>query len=172
MRENWIMGKTLKGMHTFLVLVSLVSVSVIVAQQPRRRGPAPAPAPKSDLRIKYRTNTGGQTMESITMLKGARERSETNTSYMNMVNIVQCDLKRTIQLSDNARKYVITPMETGDSSGSTPSSSGSSVPAEQQVAGDIARAHFRWRRRHARKHSEALWRTGRLLDSEPFSSYH
>ena len=82
-------------------------------------------------------NTGGQTMESVTMLKGARERSETNTGYMNMVSIVQCDLKRTIQLSDSARKYVITSMETSDSSGSAPSSAVPSGPAEPSRRGGV-----------------------------------
>jgi hypothetical protein len=135
------MTKRLKGMHTFFVLLSLVSVSAIVAQQPRRRGPAPAPtaAAKSDLRIKYRMNTGGQTMESVTMLKGARERNETSMGYMNMnmVNIVQCDLRRTIQLSDSTRKYVITPMESSDSSGSTPGAAMSSGPAEPSRRGGV-----------------------------------
>jgi hypothetical protein len=127
------MRKRILKIHTFLVLLLLISVSVIVAQQPRRRGPAPAPAAKPDLRIKYRMNTGGQTMESVTMLKGARERNETATGYMNMVNIVQCDLKRTIQLSDSARKYVITSMETGDSSGAPSSTvpSGMGEPARR-----------------------------------------
>ena len=135
------MKKRFRGIDAFFVLLSLVSVSAIVAQQPRRRGPAPAPSaatsPKPDLRIKYRTNTGGQAMESVTMLKGARERSETNSSYMNMVSIVQCDLKRTIQVSDNARKYVITPMETNDSSGSAPNSAGSSAAAEPSRRGGV-----------------------------------
>jgi hypothetical protein len=132
------MGKRLNGIHTVFVLLSLVSVSVIVAQQPRRRGPAPAPSAvaKSDLRIKYRMNTGGQTMESVSMIKGARERSETNAGYMNMVNIVQCDLKRSIQLSENARKYVITSMES-DSSGSASSGGMSSGPAEPSRRGGV-----------------------------------
>jgi hypothetical protein len=131
------MRKKLKGMPTFFILLSLVAVSGVAAQQPRRRGPAPAAAPKPDLRIKYRVNTGGQAMESVTMLKGARERNETNTGYMNMVNLVQCDLKRTIQLSDSTRKYVVTSMETSDSSGATPSSAGSSAPAEPSRRGGV-----------------------------------
>lgn len=132
------MGKRLRGMHILLVLVSLLSVSAIVAQQPRRRGPRPAaPAPKSDLRIKYRMNTSGQAMESVTMLKGTRERSEMNSSYMNMVSIVQCDLKRTIQVSDSARKYVITPMEDTDSSQPASSSPASTGPAEPSRAGGV-----------------------------------
>lgn len=132
------MGKRFTGMYILIVLVSLVSVSAIVAQQPRRRGPRPAaPAPKTDLKITYRTNTGGQVMESNTMLKGARERSELRTPHMAIVTIVQCDLKRTIQLSENARKYVITPMEGTTSSESGPTSSASSGPAEPSRQGGV-----------------------------------
>jgi hypothetical protein len=132
------MGKRLHGMYIFLVLVSLVSVSAIVAQQPRGRSPrTPAPAPKSDLNIKYRTNNGGQMMESVTMLKGARERSETRTGSMAMVSIIQCDLKRTIQLNENARKYVITSMEVGNSSGPVASSAATGGPAEPTRPGGV-----------------------------------
>jgi len=59
-------------------------------------------------------------METTTMLKGARERSETKMAYgMDIFSITQCDLKRTIQVSDKARKYVVTPMETADSTGNS-----------------------------------------------------
>jgi hypothetical protein len=126
------MGKRVKGIFSFLVLVSLVSVSFVAAQQPRGRSPRkPAPAPKTDLKITYRTNTGGQMMESATMLKGARERSELRTAHMAMVTIVQCDLKRTIQVSDNARKYVITSMESSDSSAPVPGGAAPSGPGEE-----------------------------------------
>ncbi len=55
------------------------------------------------------------------MLKGARERSEMKLGYgRDIINVTQCDLKRTIQISDSAKKYVITPMETSDA----PTSSG------------------------------------------------
>lgn len=132
------MEKRLKGMYIFLVLVSLLSVSAIVAQQPRGRSPrTPAPAPKPDLKIKYRTNTGGQMMESVTMLKGARERSEMRTGHMDMVSIIQCDLKRTIQVSNNARKYVITSMEARDSSASVSSNAVPSGPAEPSRRGGV-----------------------------------
>jgi len=132
------MGKRLNGMYIFLVFVSLVSVSAIVAQQPRGRSPrTPAPAPKTDLKITYKTNTGGQMMESATMLKGARERSELRTANMAMVTIVQCDLKRTVQVSDNARKYVITSMESTGSSGSVAASAAPSGPAEPSRRGGV-----------------------------------
>ena len=111
------MRKRLLGFGIFIVLVSVVSTSGILAQ--RRPRPAAAPAgtsaPAPDLKLKYRTNTAGQSSESTTMIKGKRERSEMSYGQgMEMVSITQCDLKRTIQISDNAKKYLITPMETGD----------------------------------------------------------
>src|SRR5688572_13095247 len=108
------MRKRSWGISIIGVLVLLViSSTAFVAQRPRNRPDAPAAA-AADLKIKYRMTTAGQSMESTTMLKGVRERSETKMGYMDMINITQCDLKRTIQVSDQARKYVITPMETGD----------------------------------------------------------
>jgi hypothetical protein len=59
-------------------------------------------------------------METTTMLKGARERSEMKLGYgRDIINVTQCDLKRTIQISDSAKKYVITPMESGDTTSNT-----------------------------------------------------
>jgi hypothetical protein len=93
----------------------VISSSVFVAQRPRNEPGVASPA-ASDLKIKYRMTTAGQPMETTTMLKGARERSEMKMGMgMDIINITQCDLKRTIQISDSARKYVVTPMETGDS---------------------------------------------------------
>jgi hypothetical protein len=67
-------------------------------------------------------------MENTTMLKGARERTEMKMGYgRDVINITQCDLKRTIQISDSAKKYVITPMETADA-----------PPSSGQVARPIA----------------------------------
>lgn len=101
-----------------LILVA-ISSSVFVAQRPQTRPAAARPA-ANDLKIKYRVTSSGQPMETTTMLKGARERSEMKIGPgMDIINITQCDLKRTVQISDQARKYVITPMETSASSGST-----------------------------------------------------
>jgi hypothetical protein len=47
------------------------------------------------------------------MIKGPRERSEQKMGYgHDLITITQCDLKQTIQVSDSAKKYLITPMET------------------------------------------------------------
>ena len=96
----------------FVAALLLVSVSRTSAQKTT-----------NDFKVRYKTSVGsggaGTTGETITMIKGARERSETVMGGMGsysftQVNITQCDLKRTIQISDRAKKYVITPMETGE----------------------------------------------------------
>lgn len=109
----------------FAVLITLVSVFTsygYAQRRPAQQKPAAQRPAAADLKITYKQTTSGQTMESTTMLKGLRERSEMRMGQgMDMVNITQCDLKRTIQLSDNARKYVITPMNvTATSAGAAP----------------------------------------------------
>jgi hypothetical protein len=102
---------------TSLVAASILVVSftsTFVAQRTRNR-PAAQAAAASDLKIKSRMTVGGQAIETMTMIKGPRERSETHTGYgMDVVNLTQCDLKRTVQISDKTRKYIITPMDAGD----------------------------------------------------------
>lgn len=108
-----------------------VSVSAIFAQQRRgRNNPAPATPPaQTDLRITYRSTTSGQSYESSTMIKGKRERTEMRMGQgRDIINITQCDLKRTIQISDNTRKYVITPMQTVTASPTTPGASSTTTP--------------------------------------------
>jgi len=112
------MRKRLAGLSVLGAFILLIILpSVFVAQRrPNRPAAQPAPAPaRSDLKITYRTTTSGQSMESTTMLKGARERSEMKLGYgREVINITQCDLKRMLQISDSARKYVVTPMDSGD----------------------------------------------------------
>ena len=107
-----------------IMLVSLFSSYAYAQRRPAPQKPAAQRPAASDLKITYKQTTSGQTMESTTMLKGLRERSEMRMGQgMDMVNITQCDLKRTIQLSDNSRKYVITPMNvtaTASGAASTP----------------------------------------------------
>jgi len=122
------MRKRFSGLSavTALLLV-IVSSSVFVAQRrPVNRAPAPATtAPvANDLKITYRTTTMGQSMENTTMLKGSRERTEMKMGRgFDIINVTQCDLKRVIQISDSAKKYVITPMDNGDAT-ATPATGG------------------------------------------------
>jgi len=110
---------------SFFVLLFVLSFASMAQRRPNRPAAAPAAPPRNDLKITYRTTTSGQSMEATTMLKGARERSEMKLGYgRDIINITQCDLKRTIQISDSAKKYVITPMETEDATPNTGAGSG------------------------------------------------
>ena len=109
------------------IFIAIASVSLFAAQTTRRQTTA------NDFKVRYRTTMGsggGQAMsgESVTMIKGARERSENHSGYgFDMVQITQCDLKRTIQLSDATKKYTITPIETGEPT--APATSSGPAPA-------------------------------------------
>jgi hypothetical protein len=128
------MRKRLLGLSTLGVLALVViSSSAMVAQRQRPRPAQPAPPP-ANLKITYKTMAAGQSSESTTMIRGARQRSEMHMGYIDLVTLTQCDLKRTVQISDKARKYVITPMETADSS--TP---GASAAETSNVAGPTTR---------------------------------
>jgi hypothetical protein len=67
-----------------------------------------------DFKITIKQTMSGQSSQNTTMIKGQRQREETSMSVgatnMSQVNITQCDLKRTIQINDSLRKYLITPM--------------------------------------------------------------
>ena len=122
----------IRGLVVLFLLA--VSVSAIFAQQRRgRNNPAPATPPaQADLRITYRSTTSGQSYESSTMIKGKRERTETRMGHgSDITNITQCDLKRTIQVSDQTRKYVITPMQTVNAAATKASDSSTTTPVAE-----------------------------------------
>jgi hypothetical protein len=113
------MRKGFSGISILILVLLFVSSSALMAQRrpnrPAAQAAPPAAPARNDLKLTYRTTTSGQAMENTTMLKGARERTEMKMGYgRDIINVTQCDLKRTIQISDSAKKYVITPMETPD----------------------------------------------------------
>ena len=121
------MIRSFRASAIILCLVICWSVSTSVGQtRPSGSG--------SDFKVKYKVtfNSGGQTnsSESVTMIKGARERSESSMGFgYDTVNITQCDLKRTIQISDRVQKYLITPIEVGDSATTTQAPATPPAPA-------------------------------------------
>ena len=133
------MVTTFRALAVVMVLgICFLSVSASFGQT------RPAPnRPTTDFKVKYKVtmNMGGQphSTESVTMIKGARERSESSMGYgYDQVNITQCDLKRTIQINDKARKYLITPMEIDTSTAtSTPASTPVPRPATPSRSGGI-----------------------------------
>ena len=62
----------------------------------------------ADVTIKTRSTTAGnQTSESTIYIKGKRQRSE--GAGGESVSIMQCDLRRTVQLAPAAKTYRVTP---------------------------------------------------------------
>lgn len=107
----------------FLLASLIFAVSLVSAITSAQRRPATDKPLTGDFKITFKQSVSGQTMQSTTMIKGQRERSESSinagTYTMTTVNLTQCDMRRTIQINDRARKYLITPMDDGTSSGST-----------------------------------------------------
>jgi hypothetical protein len=136
------MRKRFFGMSIVGALILVTISAAALGQRPRNRPaaqpPASAPA-QNDLKITYRTTTSGHSMENTTMLKGARERTEMKLGMgRDIINVTQCDLKRTVQISDSARKYVITPMDSGDATERpAASSSQMSEPSRPSYKGGV-----------------------------------
>lgn len=60
----------------------------------------------ADVKITTKSSAGGQSMTSTTYIKGSRQRTE----GMGYTSIYQCDLKRSIQINDKTKTYLITPL--------------------------------------------------------------
>jgi hypothetical protein len=124
------------GLLGAFVLLVLLPAGFVAQRRPNRPPAAPSTPARNDLKITYRTSTSGQSMEMTTMLKGARERSEMKLGFgRDIINITQCDLRRTLQISDSAKKYLVTPMDSEDSTpaGAVPSSR----PSEPTTRGGV-----------------------------------
>jgi hypothetical protein len=65
----------------------------------------PAPPPPQDVRFKSTYTAGEMKTESVTYLKGDRERFE----FQDMILLKQRDQKRTIQISKSANTYLVAP---------------------------------------------------------------
>jgi hypothetical protein len=121
-----------------LCLLILILPANALAQQPRERATGPARPPASDFKITEKTTNNGQTFSSTTLIKGARQRSEMHTGYgQDMISLIQCDLKRTIQINDKTRTYMITPMGGGDASGNSTANDTRPAPGGGVTSGGI-----------------------------------
>src|SRR5260370_5190652 len=120
-------------MKSRLLLFAVIAGAILLATAISfaQRKPDTDQPIRGDFKITIKTNMAGQDMQSTTMIKGLRERSEMSMGGMNlgMVSVTQCDLKRTIQINDRARKYIITPMDSDDSASGPSSGGGMSAPA-------------------------------------------
>lgn len=101
-----------------LIIISISTITAISFAQ-RTRDPADKPI-TGDFKITIKNTVAGNTSQSTTMIKGSRQRDETSMAMgQSQINVIQCDLKRTIQINDSSRKYVITSFATdeGDTTG-------------------------------------------------------
>ena len=105
----------------FAVIIFAISAATVISFGQRR--PDDEKPIRGDFKITIKTTMAGMPTQSTTMIKGLRERSETNMAMggmnMSQVSITQCDLRRTIQINDRARKYMISPMDSDESTAST-----------------------------------------------------
>ncbi len=77
---------------------------------PKAVEPAPAPPPPAvptDVQAHTKYVTGAQVSENTTYIKGARQRFE----FPGITMITQCDLKRSIQLHDATKHYMVMSTE-------------------------------------------------------------
>lgn len=70
--------------------------------------PPPPPPPPTDVRIQTKYINGAQISENTTYFKGVRQRFE----FPGITMISQCDLKRTVQLHDATRHYMVVSTDT------------------------------------------------------------
>src|SRR5436853_358832 len=119
----------------FAVLIFVISAVTAISFGQRR--PDDEKPITGDFKITIKTTMAGMPTQSTTMIKGLRERSETNMSMggmnMSQTSITQCDLRRTIQINDRARKYMISPMDSDEAN------SASTSAAAGPATGDTSR---------------------------------
>ena len=93
------------------IIITISTITAISFAQRTRDEDKPI---AGDFKITIKYTMAGHTSQGTTMIKGMRQRDETSTGGggvdSTQVNITQCDLKRTIQINDSTRKYLITPM--------------------------------------------------------------
>lgn len=98
-----------------------------------------ATAAFGDIKVKTKTTFSGQAMEGTTYIKGARQRTtQSFGGAYSIDNLLQCDLKRMIQINDRAKKYMVTPLagETASTTAAKPQP-GSNQPTTTRRGGVV-----------------------------------
>ncbi len=71
-----------------------------------------ASAAWADVKVRTKTTTAGHAGESTVYIKGARQRSEMMLGPgMSLTNLLQCDQKRTLQINNSCKVYMVMPTE-------------------------------------------------------------
>jgi hypothetical protein len=136
------MLRRLRCVFAVLVVLGLASVPCSASQRGTQKAPpktttkpakpappaTPVPAtppPAEDLRFKASYTTGERRTESVTYLKGARQRFE----FGDTILIKQLDEKRTMQISVAAGSYVVLPDDLSPASMPAPDAEAAPKPA-------------------------------------------
>jgi hypothetical protein len=119
-----------RRIRPFITIIFAILAIAALSFAQRTRDTAEKPI-TGDFKITIKNTVSGQTSQSTTLIKGKRERSESSSAMggMNMgssVSITQCDMRRTIQINDSARKYFISPMDSDGDTSATPGDMGTS----------------------------------------------
>lgn len=103
-----------KSLITVMLLTTLLSIGALdLPAQTRNQPKPPQAAGAGDIKIRLRTVTAGQSFESTQYVKGTRERHEMAIAG-GFVTIQQCDLKRSLQVNDAAKTYLVQPFADGE----------------------------------------------------------
>ncbi len=98
-----------------------------------RSAPKPAPAPPppaTDIELRTKYTVGAQVSENRTFIQGARQRHE----FPGITMITQCDLKRSLQIHDATKHYMVTSTEGIATAPSSPAG----APAGSDMAAQLA----------------------------------
>ena len=124
-----------------------LSLQAGASAQGNRRTAAPAasrPAPTpSDFKIRVRMGMSGAQEEGGTAvglerteyIKGSRQRTESGTGGPGSTSILQCDLKRYVMINDQAKTYMLQPINAGEESGDPSGAGGAGGPSAAPAAG-------------------------------------
>lgn len=91
-----------------LVLLVAASPLASLAQTRGTKQAAATPPPTNDIKIRVRMTVGGQSFESTEYVRGSRQRTEMSMAG-GYKTIMQCDLKRYVQVNDQTRTYMVQP---------------------------------------------------------------
>jgi len=123
----------------FAVIIFVISAVTAISFGQRR--PDDEKPITGDFKITIKTTMAGMPTQTTTMIKGLRERSETNMSMggmnMSQTSITQCDLRRTIQINDRARKYMISPMDSDEANGASTSAAAGPATGDTSRRGGL-----------------------------------
>jgi hypothetical protein len=90
------------GLYTLAIIITgIITTSTVVA----------------DVKIKAKQTMSGQSYENTTYIKGKRQRAESMNGMM--VSLIQCDLRRGLQLNTQTKTYVVNPFDATSSATTT-----------------------------------------------------